>query len=198
MPLIAVGSHIFPAAFACSPTSSVLILAAFLYNSITESANDLLFKSSMYRIFSGLLLASTCVLTAQATYNLQTNYNGANFFNGFNFFTGEDPTNGTVTFLDEVAANATGLAGFIDAGNGTMAIYMATDTTSTDGSGRGAVRVSSNETYQHGLIIVDILHMPTGCGTWPAFWMVGANWPSDGEIDIVEGVNLDTQNSVRA
>jgi len=34
--------------------------------------------------------------------------------------------------------------------------------------------------------------MPTGCGTWPAWWLVGPNWPSGGEIDIIEGVNKGT------
>lgn len=34
--------------------------------------------------------------------------------------------------------------------------------------------------------------MPTGCGTWPAYWLCGDNWPNNGEIDIIEGVN--TQN----
>ena len=150
----------------------------------------------MLRISTGLLLASICAPVAQATYNLQTDYTGEKFFSGFEFFTGTDPTDGTVTFLDENTANATGLAGFIDAGNGTMAVYMAADTTSSNGPGRESVRVSSNETFQHGLFIIDILHIPTGCGTWPSFWMLGANWPNNGEIDIVEGVHLDTQNSV--
>jgi beta-glucanase (GH16 family) len=35
--------------------------------------------------------------------------------------------------------------------------------------------------------------LPTGYGTWPAIWMLGANfstvgWPACGEIDIMEGI----------
>ncbi len=38
--------------------------------------------------------------------------------------------------------------------------------------------------------------LPTGVGTWPAFWMLGENieevgWPSCGEIDIMENVGYD-------
>jgi len=36
--------------------------------------------------------------------------------------------------------------------------------------------------------------MPYGCGTWPAFWSLGPDWPSNGEIDIIEGVNINTKN----
>lgn len=37
--------------------------------------------------------------------------------------------------------------------------------------------------------------MPEGCATWPAYWMCGENWPNNGEIDIIEGVNLQSTNS---
>jgi hypothetical protein len=76
----------------------------------------------MHRILSALLLASTYASLGRATYNLQTDYTGAKFFDGFDFFTDPDPTDGTVTFLDEVAANSTGLAGFIETANNTMAV----------------------------------------------------------------------------
>jgi hypothetical protein len=52
-----------------------------------------------------------------------------------------------------------------------------------------SVRVTSMKTFFHGLVIADFDHMPFGCSVWPAFWTVGPEWPSHGEIDIVEGVN---------
>jgi hypothetical protein len=45
-------------------------------------------------------------------------------------------------------------------------------------------------------VLMDAWHMPTGCGTWPAWWQNGPNWPYGGEIDILEGVNAFSQNQV--
>lgn len=64
----------------------------------------------------------------------------------------------------------------------------------SNGPGRPSVRISSVASYTHALYILNLSHMPTGCGTWPAFWSLGPNWPSNGEIDIIEGVNTNTQN----
>lgn len=43
---------------------------------------------------------------------------------------------------------------------------------------------------------MDSVHMPVGCGAWPAFWTVpvGPNWPAGGEIDVFEGVDYNTYN----
>ncbi|KAM0465619.1 hypothetical protein ACHAPV_001672 [Trichoderma viride] len=39
---------------------------------------------------------------------------------------------------------------------------------------------------------------PSHCGLWPAFWSYGDNWPHDGEIDIIEGVNMAHNNIISA
>jgi hypothetical protein len=55
---------------------------------------------------------------------------------------------------------------------------------------REAIRLEGKQRFNRGLFIIDLRHMPAGCGVWPAFWLTDeANWPVNGEIDIVEGVN---------
>ncbi|RMZ83979.1 hypothetical protein DV737_g1281, partial [Chaetothyriales sp. CBS 132003] len=142
-----------------------------------------------------LLLAGALTHTTSASYSLLQDYSGNAFFEGFDFFTDADPTAGHVQFQNITSANETGLAGFIDIGNASQAVFMGVDSTGVTPEGRGAVRVSSRQSFQHALVIADIAHMPGGiCGTWPAFWMVGPDWPTNGEIDIVEGVNDQTSN----
>lgn len=79
-----------------------------------------------------------------------------------------------------------------------LGVDYTTPLTVAGGVGRGSVRIESKKTYNKGLFIVDIKHMPGGiCGTWPAFWSLGGGtWPQNGEIDILEGVNQNTQNKM--
>lgn len=75
-------------------------------------------------------------------------------------------------------------------------VRMAADSTNIGtGRGRNTVRIESKKSYNHGLIILDLNHMPEGCGTWPAFWLYGPDWPTSGEVDIIEGVNSQAANS---
>ena len=57
-------------------------------------------------------------------------------------------------------------------------VYMGADMTNVihGNSGRPSVRISSKNSYTTGLFLIDLEHMPTGCGTWPAFWLVGPDW----------------------
>jgi Glycosyl hydrolases family 16 len=65
------------------------------------------------------------------------------------------------------------------------------------GPGRPSIRISSKASWTHALYILDLEHMPTGCGTWPAFWSLGPpTWPNNGEIDIIEAWNLNTENTM--
>jgi len=135
---------------------------------------------------------------ANAAYAITDTYDYTNFFSEFSFFSGADPTSGFVAYSEGTAANAT-LAGYSD-----NAVYLGVDSTTvlspnpTPGNpGRASVRLSSNKAYTHGLFIADISHMPGGiCGVWPAFWTFGPNWPTSGEIDIIEGVNLAATDSI--
>ncbi|OKL59684.1 hypothetical protein UA08_05268 [Talaromyces atroroseus] len=131
---------------------------------------------------------------SSATYSLVDDYgSGTSFFDGFTFYTGTDPTAGYVTYVDQSTATS---AGLIKAeGNAT---YIGVDHTNVaSGSGRQSVRLESNTAYTTGLFILDLAHMPaSACGSWPAFWTYGPDWPNDGEIDIIEGANLQSTNQM--
>ena len=71
-------------------------------------------------------------------------------------------------------------------------IYMGSSP--TEGGPRDSIRLEGKRRFNRGLFIIDVRHMPAGCGVWPAFWLTDeANWPVNGEIDIVEGVNYQSQ-----
>jgi hypothetical protein len=129
-------------------------------------------------------------LAVNCAYILETNYQGNSFFNGWQFFTGNDPTHGTVDYVSQSVAQQKGYIGMRG-----EAVYIGCDTStvvSTKVRGRQSVRISTTKTWNQGLFIMDLAHMPTGCATWPAWWLVGPNWPNFGEIDIIEGVNTGT------
>lgn len=134
------------------------------------------------------MLLGLIIATVEAGYVLNVSFSGPNFFDNFDFWTADDPTHGYVDYVSRQDAEAWGLIKASSAG-----VYIGADhTTVSSGRGRASVRLSSKKTFNSGLFIADLTHMPTGCGTWPAYWMCGPNWPSGGEIDIIEGVNLDT------
>jgi beta-glucanase (GH16 family) len=55
----------------------------------------------------------------------------------------------------------------------------------------GRIQTAGRFTQQYGHIEARI-QVPQGSGLWPAFWMLGGgNWPTDGEIDIMEVVGRD-------
>ncbi|KAI7199745.1 glycoside hydrolase family 16 protein [Hortaea werneckii] len=128
-----------------------------------------------------------------APYQLVDDYQPSIFFSKFNFYSSYDPTYGHVKYVTKDVAWQNGYVH-----QGDQAI-MSVDTTNKwprGGDGRPATRIISNNAYTHGLFILDLEHMPWGCGTWPAYWLLGPDWATNGEIDIIEGVNTGMSNSI--
>ncbi|KAI4179146.1 MAG: hypothetical protein L6R41_008008 [Letrouitia leprolyta] len=143
--------------------------------------------------FTSLLLAGALAKFGLATYHLKDDYSGANFFNMFDFNTFDDPTHGYVNYVDQGTAASQGLFSV----NGGQVTFGVDHTNIASGRGRNSIRLTSKAQYTHALVVLDLAHMPGSiCGAWPAFWMTGPNWPSSGEIDIIEGVNTGSQNQM--
>ncbi|KAK1924448.1 concanavalin A-like lectin/glucanase domain-containing protein [Papiliotrema laurentii] len=103
------------------------------------------------------------------------------------FFSDADPTNGYVNYVSKSDSQSLGLASKLQDGS---FIMRADAENRSVGRGRNSVRISSKASFGDGVYILDMNHMPVGCGTWPAWWTVVKNgWPKGGEIDIIEGAN---------
>ncbi|KAI5255311.1 concanavalin A-like lectin/glucanase [Aureobasidium subglaciale] len=142
-----------------------------------------------------LLLAG---LVSATNYKLVKDFSGNNFYNQFDFFTGADPTQGFVNYVSHDHAVEYGLIWNKSIPTWGVDAYTHLDPSGSNG-GRTSVRMTSKDSFTHGLFIADIQHMPqSSCGVWPAFWTFGqsGNWPESGEIDIIEFANLGQQNKV--
>jgi len=122
-----------------------------------------------------------------ATYAQTDSHQGSGFLESFGVQSIPDPTNGRVNFVDGPTAMSENLT----FSSGDTFILRADATTILDpnGPGRNSVRLISNKQYTTSVMVFNMRHMPQGCGTWPAVWTVGEDWPNQGEIDIVEGIN---------
>ena len=141
------------------------------------------------------LVAATLLQLSIAGYVLTDDYSKDAFFGNFTAFTGGDPTQGFVQYTNYQDATTKGLIGSV--ANYDKASYVGVDYVTKTTTGRASVRLTSQKSFNHGLFIADIAHMPGGlCGVWPAFWLVGPSWPINGEIDILEGVNAQQANQM--
>ncbi|KAK4629288.1 putative endo-1,3(4)-beta-glucanase [Fulvia fulva] len=130
-----------------------------------------------------------------APYVLVDAYQPAGMLDKFSFFDKEDPTRGHVQYVNETVATYNGYANVGEQGG--FVLKPETNVAFPEGGpGVPSVRMVSDNTYNHALFIIDLNHIPTGCGTWPAYWLLGPDWPATGEIDIIEGIHYDTENSV--
>ncbi|KAF8888569.1 laminarinase [Infundibulicybe gibba] len=139
-----------------------------------------------------MLLTSFLVLALAgpalaATYAQTDSHTGTGFPKSFSYQAISDPTHGRVNYVNSATATSQNLT----FASGDHFILRADFKTklSASGPGRNSVRMQSNKQYTTSVMVFNIRHMPQGCGTWPAVWTVGADWPNQGEVDILEGVN---------
>ena len=134
--------------------------------------------------------AGSPVYPSQAYSQVQA-FTGSSFFDNFDYFTAMDPTNGFVEYLSADEARASNLTATTS-----NSVVIKAGSTATQ-SGVPSIRIQSRMTFDKALIIADIAHMPSVCGSWPAFWTCDTNnWPNNGEIDILEGINDWTSNQI--
>jgi hypothetical protein len=107
--------------------------------------------------------APSSTSVASSSWKVADSYSGQTFFNGWSFFTAADPTNGNVQYVDQSTAQSAGLIEINSNGNAVMRV----ETTPQVQTNRKSVRITTEATFNGGLVVMDAVHMPTGCGTWP-------------------------------
>mmetsp|Transcript_9924 Transcript_9924/g.15283 ORF Transcript_9924/g.15283 Transcript_9924/m.15283 type:complete len:443 (+) Transcript_9924:111-1439(+) len=123
-------------------------------------------------------------------YKLVERQEGEKFFDYYDFYDGPDSLGsaGYNTYVSKDRAVKSGIFN-VTIEDDEEFVYMSS--ASTEEGPRESIRLEGKELYNHGLFIIDLPHMPAGCGIWPAFWLTNEeSWPDKGEIDIVEGVNF--------
>ncbi|KIM56725.1 glycoside hydrolase family 16 protein [Scleroderma citrinum Foug A] len=138
----------------------------------------------------GLLVSTTL------GYNIIRDYSGSTFFDGWDFYGAPDNlTLGNVNWVSQEEAMSLNLA-YVNS-QGHVILKVDNTTNVTIGENRNAIRITSSTAYELGsLWLIDANHIPYGCSVWPAFWSFGPKWPDDGEIDIIEAINLMPANQM--
>ncbi|KAG6860471.1 hypothetical protein C0995_010762 [Termitomyces sp. Mi166 len=136
------------------------------------------------------------ILLLTKGYDLVEDYSGTTFFDDWDFYGGYDNlTLGDVVWLDRDQAYGQGLVYVNTVGNAILKVDN--EHSVAFNQKRASVRIASKASYAVGsLWITDMVHIPYGCSVWPAFWTTGPTWPNDGEIDIMEGINLMDHNGM--
>ncbi|EIM85938.1 uncharacterized protein STEHIDRAFT_58644 [Stereum hirsutum FP-91666 SS1] len=133
------------------------------------------------------------VVRGSSSYSVVREYSGQTFFDRWTQFGSWDNlTNGNANFLDQQAAVSERLI-YTD-GDGRAVIKVDNTSVVSAPSDRNSVRTFVYSYSIGTLWVVDVAHLPFGCSVWPSIWTTGTEWPSHGEIDIIEGVNLMPNN----
>ncbi|KAI9203717.1 uncharacterized protein BJ171DRAFT_509397 [Polychytrium aggregatum] len=136
----------------------------------------------------GLALLLQAARSTAFPYSLAQDFSGSSFYDYFTFANGHDVSaNSSALYVNQTYALGHNLT-WVQSG----VFYTSVDTSSVtpESAGRPSIRLESRLLYDEGLFIMDLTHIPDGCGTWPSIWFknqVGSQIV--GELDIIEGIN---------
>ncbi|PPQ92277.1 hypothetical protein CVT25_008585 [Psilocybe cyanescens] len=149
----------------------------------------------MSSLLKMLIVAYITASALAATYSQTDSHTGPDFLNAFT--SPHDNILRWAVYRNYVDAGTAASQNLTFASGNTFIMRAdSKKTLSSSGAGRNSVRLQSNKQYTTSVMVFNIRHMPQGCGTWPAVWTVGGDWPNEGEIDILEGVNDQGPNQV--
>jgi hypothetical protein len=152
-------------------------------------------KSQLVRI-SSPFGQGPALRRATGPYKLIEHQTGEKLFDYYDFYQGADSIGsaGYQTYVDSKRAKELNLVNVTKRDHEEF-IFMQS-AAGAKGKFRESVRLEGKTRFNRGLFILNVAHMPSGCGVWPAFWMTDEeHWPNHGEIDILEGIN--TQSVVK-
>ena len=113
-------------------------------------------------------------------YKLVERQEGREFFDYYSFYDGADSLGsaGYNSYIGKKRALELGLVNVTkDETDGIEYVYM--NSAATSKGPRESIRLEGNRRFDRGLFILDLSHMPAGCGVWPAFWLTGRFWYKD-------------------
>ncbi|KAF7345767.1 Glycoside hydrolase family 16 protein [Mycena venus] len=146
-------------------------------------------KNTFWILVRFLVASSALSSVLGAVYQCNERIVGRDFYDAFNFEAIPDPTHGRVNYVNKTQAIIHNLT-FASEHTFVLRADHKAVINNTGTMGRNSARIRTNKAYTTHVAVFDIVHMPQGCGTWPAVWETDeAIWPNGGEVDILEGVN---------
>jgi hypothetical protein len=90
-----------------------------------------------------------------------------------------------VNYVSSSTAQSSGLIQTVGS-----ALYVGVDNSTVldygTATGRNSVRLTGIPTYNGGLFVADLAHMPgNACGIWPSLWLLGPDWPQNGGTSFI-------------
>jgi hypothetical protein len=130
-------------------------------------------------------------LVPTGPYGLVEAHVGRDFFSYYEFYNGSDSLGsaGFNTYVSKSRAENLGIVGILtEEKDSTTEELVYLSSAPTNVGPRDSIRLEGKRRFERGLFILDVRHIPDGCGVWPAFWMTDEDaWPWNGEIDVLEG-----------